>query len=104
MELATVNGEKYKKLMIKEVIPAAKARMPLCQATRSSRITVVQSRTWGRGRITLKTQPAKSPDLNVNDLGFFHSIHQLRGCLGVTNGEELVEATMRPSLSTPGRL
>ncbi|CAM9422146.1 unnamed protein product [Discosporangium mesarthrocarpum] len=28
MKLATVNGERYKKLMIEEVIPAIKARMP----------------------------------------------------------------------------
>ncbi|CAM9865112.1 unnamed protein product [Discosporangium mesarthrocarpum] len=26
------------------------------------------------GNIVIETQPANSPDLNVNDLGFFHSI------------------------------
>ncbi|CAN0378441.1 unnamed protein product, partial [Discosporangium mesarthrocarpum] len=44
--------------------------------------------------IILETQPAKSPDLNVNDLGFFHSIQQLKEDVGVSSREDLVEATM----------
>ncbi|CAM9953052.1 unnamed protein product, partial [Choristocarpus tenellus] len=35
-----------------------------------------------------------SPDLNINDLGLFPSIQQLKENVGVTNTEELVEATM----------
>ncbi|CAN0100174.1 unnamed protein product [Discosporangium mesarthrocarpum] len=44
--------------------------------------------------IILETRPANSPDLNVNDLGFFHSIQQLKEDLGVSSSEDLVEATM----------
>ncbi|CAM9963657.1 unnamed protein product, partial [Discosporangium mesarthrocarpum] len=33
-------------------------------------------------------------DLNVNDLGFFHSIQQLKEDVGVSSPEDLVEATM----------
>ncbi|CAM9295504.1 unnamed protein product [Choristocarpus tenellus] len=44
--------------------------------------------------IFVESQPAKSPDLNVNNLGFFHSIQQLKEDVGVTNTEEVVEATM----------
>ncbi|CAM9513517.1 unnamed protein product [Discosporangium mesarthrocarpum] len=44
--------------------------------------------------IILDTQPANSPDLNVNDLGFFHSIQQLKEDVGVSCPEDLVEATM----------
>ncbi|CAM9700208.1 unnamed protein product, partial [Discosporangium mesarthrocarpum] len=43
--------------------------------------------------IILETQPADSPDLNVNDLGFFHSIQQLKEDVGVSSLEDLVEAT-----------
>ncbi|CAM9576361.1 unnamed protein product [Choristocarpus tenellus] len=44
--------------------------------------------------MVIETQPVISPDLNVNDLGFFHSIQQLKEDAGVTNTEELVKATM----------
>ncbi|CAM9983405.1 unnamed protein product, partial [Discosporangium mesarthrocarpum] len=44
--------------------------------------------------IILETQLANSPDLNVNDLGFFHSIQQLKEDVGVSSPEDLVEATM----------
>ncbi|CAM9572425.1 unnamed protein product, partial [Discosporangium mesarthrocarpum] len=44
--------------------------------------------------IILETQPVNSPDLNVNDLGFFHSIQQLKEDVGVSCPEDLVEATM----------
>ncbi|CAN0440555.1 unnamed protein product, partial [Discosporangium mesarthrocarpum] len=40
----------------------------------------------------LETQPANSPDLNVNDLGFFHSIQQVKEDVGVSSPEDLVEA------------
>ncbi|CAN0499486.1 unnamed protein product [Discosporangium mesarthrocarpum] len=43
--------------------------------------------------IIQETQPANSPDLSVNDLGFFHSIQQLREGVGVSSPEDLVEAT-----------
>ncbi|CAM9380024.1 unnamed protein product [Discosporangium mesarthrocarpum] len=45
------------------------------------------------GDIVIETQPAKLPDLNVSDLGFFHSIQQLKADVRVTNTQELVEAT-----------
>ncbi|CAM9977652.1 unnamed protein product, partial [Discosporangium mesarthrocarpum] len=44
--------------------------------------------------IILETQPANSPDLNVNDLGFFHSIQQLKEDVGVSSPEDMVQATM----------
>ncbi|CAM9572970.1 unnamed protein product [Discosporangium mesarthrocarpum] len=45
------------------------------------------------GDNVIETQPANSPDLNVNDLEFFNSIQQLKEYVGVTNTPELVEAT-----------
>ncbi|CAM9129632.1 unnamed protein product [Discosporangium mesarthrocarpum] len=102
MKLATVNGERYK-LKIEQVIPAIKARM---RRPPSHKIFVQQDGAKphtgkgimeatqdATGDITLKTQPANASDLNVNDLGFFHSMQQLGEDVGVINGEELVEAT-----------
>ncbi|CAN0492719.1 unnamed protein product, partial [Discosporangium mesarthrocarpum] len=75
------------------------------QVTRSSCSRTVQSRTRGGGvmeaiqaksgdSIILETLPANSPDLNVKDLGFFHSIQQLKEDVGVSSPDDLVEATM----------
>ncbi|CAN0508315.1 unnamed protein product, partial [Discosporangium mesarthrocarpum] len=46
------------------------------------------------GNITLVTQPANSPDLNVLDLVLCHSIQRLKDDVDVTNAAELVEATI----------
>ncbi|CAM9848746.1 unnamed protein product, partial [Discosporangium mesarthrocarpum] len=104
MKPATVNREGYKKPMIEQVIPAIKVRMPkppghtiFVQQDGTKQHTgkgVMASIQYAVGDITLETQPAKSPDLNVNYLGFFRSIQQLKEDVGVANGEELVEATV----------
>ncbi|CAM9264846.1 unnamed protein product [Discosporangium mesarthrocarpum] len=107
MGLANVNGERYEP-MIEEVIPAMKARMP-----RTPGHTILVQRDGAKPRTengvkeavqnaagddtALETQPPNSPDLHVNDLGFFHSIQQFKEDVGVTNGEELVKATMETS-------
>ncbi|CAM9619702.1 unnamed protein product, partial [Discosporangium mesarthrocarpum] len=39
--------------------------------------------------IILETQPANSPDLNVNDLGFFHPIQQVNEDVGVSSPEDM---------------
>ncbi|CAN0504623.1 unnamed protein product, partial [Discosporangium mesarthrocarpum] len=85
----TLNAERYKELMIDEVIPAIKARMPRPPGhtifvrqdgakphTGRGAMEAIQAKA-GDG-IILETQPSNSPDLNVNDLGFFHSIQQLK--------------------------
>ncbi|CAM9286253.1 unnamed protein product [Discosporangium mesarthrocarpum] len=41
--------------------------------------------------IMLETQPCNSPDLNMNNLAFFHSIQQLKENMGVTTTEGLAE-------------
>ncbi|CAN0421637.1 unnamed protein product, partial [Discosporangium mesarthrocarpum] len=100
-----VKAERYKELMIDKVIPAIKARMPRPPGyTISVRQDGAKPHTGGGvmeaiqtkagDSIILETQPANSPDLNVNDLGFFHSIQQLKEDVGVSSPEDLVEATM----------
>ncbi|CAM9879806.1 unnamed protein product [Discosporangium mesarthrocarpum] len=103
---ATVNAERYKELMIDKVIPAIKARMPKPPGhtifvqkdganphTGEGVMEAIQAKAGGDGIIP-ETQPANSPYLNVNDLGFFSSIQQLKEDVGVSSAEDLVEATM----------
>ncbi|CAN0202496.1 unnamed protein product, partial [Discosporangium mesarthrocarpum] len=98
-----VDGERYKKLMIEAVMPAIKACMPRPGGhtifvqqeggTSHTKMGIMEAIEEAVGDdIVTETQPANSPDLNVNDLGFFHSIQQLKECVGVTNTQELVEA------------
>ncbi|CAM9673411.1 unnamed protein product [Discosporangium mesarthrocarpum] len=105
---ATINAERYKELMIDKVIPAIKARMPRPPGhtifvqqdgakphTEGGGMEAIQAKAGES--IILDTQPANSPDFNVNDLGFFHSIQQLKEDVGVSSPEDLVEATMEAS-------
>ncbi|CAM9473109.1 unnamed protein product, partial [Discosporangium mesarthrocarpum] len=101
---ATVNAERYKKLMIDKVIAAIKARITIPPShtifvqqdgakphTGGGVMEAIQAKAGDS--IILETQPANSPDLNVNDL-FFHSIQQLKEDVGVSSPEDLVETTM----------
>ncbi|CAN0286724.1 unnamed protein product [Discosporangium mesarthrocarpum] len=101
---AMVGGERYKKLIIEEVTPATKACIP-----RPEGHTIFVQQDWAilhtkvgimeameeaaGGDIVIETQLTNSSDINFVDLGSFHSIHQLKGDVGVTNTQELVEAT-----------
>ncbi|CAM9854249.1 unnamed protein product [Choristocarpus tenellus] len=98
-------GERYKKLVIEDVIPAVKACMPRLEGfttfiqqdgakphTKEGIMKAVEEAV--RDDIVMETQSSNSPDLSVNNLGFFHSIQQLKEDVGVTNTEEVVKATM----------
>ncbi|CAM9305971.1 unnamed protein product, partial [Discosporangium mesarthrocarpum] len=104
---AMVTADRYKELMIDKVIPAIKARMSVPPGhtifvqqdgakphtdTGGGVMEAIQA-TAGDSTI-LETQPANSSDLNVNELGFFHSIKQLKEDVGVSSSEDLVEDTM----------
>ncbi|CAM9105579.1 unnamed protein product [Discosporangium mesarthrocarpum] len=111
---AIVNAERYKELMIDKVIPAIKARMP---RPPGHTIFVQQGgakpHTWGGvmeaiqakagDSIILETHPANLPDLNVNDLGFFHSIQQLKEVWECLLPSIWWRPQWRPSMSTPRR-
>lgn len=45
--------------------------------------------------VRLMTQPAQSPDLNVNDLAFFHSLASLMKQKKPNSKEELIEAVQK---------
>ncbi|CAN0006878.1 unnamed protein product, partial [Discosporangium mesarthrocarpum] len=100
MNIAKDNGERDKNLVIK-VIPAIKARMP-----RPPGHTMFAQHNGAKLHMehhTEKKQPTNSPDLNVNDLGFSHSIQQPKEDVGVTSGKELVEATTEALSNKSGR-
>ncbi|CAM9411078.1 unnamed protein product, partial [Discosporangium mesarthrocarpum] len=103
---ATINTERYKELMIDKVIPAIKARTPRPPGhtiflqqdgakphTGGGVMEAIQAKAGDS--IILESRSANSPDLNVNDLGFFHSIQQLKEDVGVLSSpENLVEAAV----------
>ncbi|CAM9434676.1 unnamed protein product, partial [Discosporangium mesarthrocarpum] len=81
----TMDGEQYKRIMIKEVIPGIKARGPGASTRtiwvkqdsakpHAKNVLIAAIEAVARGNIILETQPLNSPDLNLLDLGFFHSI------------------------------
>jgi hypothetical protein len=87
----TINGDKYKQLILDCVVPAVMAKHPNYELGKT--ITIQQDGAPAHGAlgsnpavfiaamneldlgdsIKLKTQPAQSPDTNVCDLGFFSS-------------------------------
>ncbi|CAM9475223.1 unnamed protein product [Choristocarpus tenellus] len=96
----TVDGEMYNNIMVEDAIPAIKVHMPRPEG---HTIFVQQDRakphTTGRTMEAIKELagdhfPANSSDLNVNYLGFFHPIQQLKEDVEVTNIGKLVEAMM----------
>ncbi|CAM9644054.1 unnamed protein product [Discosporangium mesarthrocarpum] len=80
----TIDGKQYKQMMIREVIPAIKARIPGASRRtiwvqqdgakphiRNGVIAAIEAAA--RENLILETRPPNSSDLNVLDLGFFHS-------------------------------
>ncbi|CAM9664174.1 unnamed protein product [Discosporangium mesarthrocarpum] len=101
----TVDGEKYKKIMINEVIPAIKTKMHrppghsifLLQDgakphTKKGVTEAIQAEAGSS--IILETQLFNSPSLNMIGLRLFHPIQQLKEEVGVTLPEGLVEGTL----------
>ncbi|CAN0505402.1 unnamed protein product, partial [Laminaria digitata] len=101
----TIDAEWYKDWYIDELLPAIKKKMPW---QRSKRVVVQQdgasphtgkgnpeilnSAGMGRGwLVELVTQPAQSPDFNVNDLGFFASLKSRVWGMNACSIDELVE-------------
>ena len=101
----TIDAEWYKDWYIDQLLPAVKKKMPWL---RSKRVVVQQdgasphtgknnpeilsSAGMGRGwMVDLVMQPAQSPDLNVNDLGFFASLTSSVWGMNASSIDELVQ-------------
>ena len=92
---ASVTSEYYREMMETKLVPAIIEAMPW--AGTGGRTLTIQhdgapahngkgndkhwpemlKRLYPRRRIQIVTQPAQSPDLNINDLGFFNSLQSL---------------------------
>ena len=84
----TIDAEWHKNWYIEKLLPAIKTKMPWLRSkgvvvqqdgatphTGKDNPEILNSAGMGRGwLVELKTQPSQSPDLNVNDSGFFASL------------------------------
>jgi len=97
--------------MLNEVVPAIQSLFPTCKLSRYDTIYIQQDgapshiptkneddmwfeemESLGRNeRIKLVTQPPNSPDLNVNDLGFFNALQSTCHSTCPRNAMELIE-------------
>jgi len=97
--------------MINDVVPATQARFPTCEQTRHSTTHVQQDGApshipteheddpWFEEmeelglseQIKLVAQPPNSPDVNVNDLGFFNALQAMCHSCCPVNSLELME-------------
>ncbi|CAM9972207.1 unnamed protein product, partial [Discosporangium mesarthrocarpum] len=70
----------------RQVTPSSSSR--IAPHTKKGANEAIQAEPWEKHH---ETQPSNSPDLNVNDLGFVHSIQQLKEKIS----EGLVEAMLK---------
>jgi len=93
----STDRDKHREMMINDVVPATQARFPTCEQTRCSTTCVQQDGApshiptkhegdpWFEEmeelglseRIKLVTQPPNSPDVNINNLGFFNALQAM---------------------------
>ncbi|CAN0047978.1 unnamed protein product, partial [Sphacelaria rigidula] len=105
----TIDAEWYKTWYIDELLPAIKLKMPWLRSKRvivqrdgasphtgKNNPEILNSAGMGRGwMVELVTQPAQSPDLNVNDLGFFASLKSRVWGMNASSIDELVETIFK---------
>ena len=103
----SVTKEKYRELLIDYVLPAVLAKFPFCSYERDT-VYIQQDSAkshiepddpqWLAAveatgcKIKLYTQAAQSPDLNINDLGFFRAIQSIYNRACPRNDFELIKA------------
>ena len=103
-----VNGKEHEKMMIEHVLPALKEKWPgskketiYIQMDNVKPHTQAVDRRFheaakeGGWDIRIRRQPAKSPDVNTLDLGFFNSIQSLQYQTTPKNLFELVDSTKK---------
>ncbi|KAF0717577.1 Aste57867_2222 [Aphanomyces stellatus] len=97
-----VTGEVYREMILRKVIPSIKANLPGARSREivlqqdnagpHSQMTTQFLKSQGVRGVVVAPQPPNSPDFNVLDLGFFHSIQSLQHHKRTRNIEELVGA------------
>lgn len=101
-----LDRDEYERMIIDLVLPDIKRKMPLnnniiLQQDGASahlpaddpdfKAKVAELYGGNEDAVKLYTQPAQSPDLNVNDLGFFHSLQSIYYKKSPKNSIELIE-------------
>jgi len=106
-----VDRDKYRTMMINDVVPAIQSKFPTCEQSRYGTIYIQQDgapshiptkneddmwyeemETLGlTDSIVLVTQPPNSPDVNINDLGFFNALQSMHHSYCPMNSLELIE-------------
>jgi len=103
----TVDIDKHRMMMINFVVPSVLTEFPDAEHNRHPEIVIQQDGAPAHinprdeelmqcltdmglvDKIKLVTQPANSPDLNVNDLGFFNALKSMHCCTTPPNEVEL---------------
>lgn len=104
--VTSVTADAYANMFVENVLPAIKKRWPSsnkeqiiiqednCRVhTRANRILIESKGKEDHGLdISVRPQPARSPDFNVLDLGFFNSIQSLKDQYAPRTVDELISA------------
>jgi hypothetical protein len=102
----TVGRDTYRAMLIENVIPAIKLKVPWLKSTKlviqqdgagahvaDNDPAMLSACGDGGWTISLAKQPPNSPDLNILDLGFFCSIQSLQHTIAPASIAELIECT-----------
>jgi len=118
-ENETIDMDKYRSMMINDVVPAMLNEFPDTEYNKYQQIIIQQDgapthvnprdHEWMQHltdmgieeKIKLVTQPANSPDLNINDLGFFNALQSMCYCTTPTNEVDLIEMVTKTFKECP---
>jgi len=107
-ENETIDMDKHRMMMINFVVPSILTEFPDAEYNRHPEIVIQQdgapthinprNEEWMQcltdmglvDKTKLVTQPANSPDLNINDLGFFNALQSMHYCTTPRNEVELI--------------
>jgi len=113
--IESITKDVFKRFLVENVIPDIKEKWPIKRATIFIQLEnakphcpaddpdIVAAGTSDGWNIRLRFQPAKSPDFNVLDLGFFSSIQSLQYKEMIRNAGELVQAVVQSFWELPKR-
>lgn len=116
----SINRDSYRNLLLQNVVPAIMASWPRQQWNNNRFIVRIQQdgpsshispddegfleglrRLGVENKVLLYTQPPNSPDLNINDLGFFRALSARHEKLIINEVDELIDAVRNIYLEFP---
>jgi hypothetical protein len=115
IKTVNVDKDRYREMLLDRVLPAIFEKFPDSEASivvqqdnagphispdDDDFLEMVQQSGWN---ISLKFQPPNSPDMNLNDLGFFRAIQSICQEDVPRNVEELIESVKQAYASYPAR-